>query len=620
MANQQSNTTPVTSNNTNPANEEDVESGGGVESTPASTKPKDGPGMTPYARQGEASGGWVQFPQDDQSSPRAIGGEAIMAPRFPDDAGGQGYAITALKGNGTNGYGYADPNQFVDQPGQRAWYDGFGSSSVTDARKPTTQAIIDWALSNANKDKKNKRPYKYTDFVFCKFWNKIPNNYMLTLRRFPFPVFDNIEFPGERGGGDPSVTPAEYYAPFAQAVTYMGEEPGNALSDIMKYTAKLPYKDNESKVHDVSAQTPGADSGPAPGLAKVLGILSGGADFNSISRGGQAPPDPYNNGPYMNRIYGPVNIIKKTKQREQGLNFEQTFALKFHYTARPIGGANTKAVMLDIMANLLVLCYAEGAFWGGAHRFTGGSPQYPFLGGKAGMNALYSGDIGGFVDAFTNQLSDAASTVSDIFNSVLSDPVEGLKSLAAGGAKLGLAKQLAKKRMQLQQLPALLTGNPVGEWHLTVGNPFNPVMEIGNLVCTGIDFEFGKELGPDDFPLEMIATIKLEHGMPRDKSAIESMFNRGSGKIYHLPDEYQFGSGKNSRVGTEVDKNTGTRGGGNKKTPSGKQVDGKNSVNKGTILQGDPNDVDKTFNAVKGGGNKIYESVKIGFGYYHKTD
>jgi len=605
----------------------------GSEDTPPKPRQKgslDGPDMLPYQLEGEAQGGWVQSPSDTAGTPRAVGGESILAPRFPQDGGGRGYAITALRGAGTNAYGYADPNQLVDNPGEKPWYDSFGStgtSALSDARKPTTQAIIHWASEQAAQKVKNggggnKRPYKYTDFVFCKYWNKIPNNYMLTLRRYPFPVFDNIEFPGENGSDkDSSITPSAYYSPITQAITFMGDDPGNGLSDMMKYTAKLPYKDNESKIHSVTAQTPGADAGPAPGLAKVLGVLSGGADFNSISKGGQAPPDPYSNGPYMNRIYGPVNVIKKTKQREQGLNFEQSFALKFHYVARPIGGVNTKAIMLDIMANLLVLCYAEGSFWGGAHRFTGGKPQYPFLGGKAGMQALYSGDIGGFVDAFTDQLTQAASNVSDIFNSVLANPVDGLKKLAAGGAKLGLAKQLAKKRMSLQQIPSLLTGNPVGEWHLTVGNPFNPIMEIGNLVCTGVDFEFGKELGPDDFPLEMTATVKLEHGMPRDKAGIESMFNRGGGKIYHLPDNYQFGTesgGTNPNAGnTPVDKGSAKGTGG--KTSSEAKGKGQ-SVNKGSILQGNATQVDQIGKSVVDGGQHIYETVKIGFGYYNKPE
>jgi hypothetical protein len=85
-------------------------------------------------------------------------------------------------------------------------------------------------------------------------------------------------------------------------------------------------------------------------------------------------------------------------------------------------------------------------------------------------------------------------------------------------------------------MKALLTGEPVGNWHLTVGNPLNPIMVVGNLICTKMSVEWGEELGPDDFPLELKVTYTIEHGMARDKAAIQSMFNRGAGKIYKLPD------------------------------------------------------------------------------------
>jgi hypothetical protein len=593
----------------------------------------------PYSAHAVAHGGWTQSPGDDQGTPNAIGGAALMAQSFPADTPGSAYAILALKsGAGSNDKGYADPGQFIDIAGNKPWYDGFGTTLSTGldqsadggksaldsiARKPTTSAIIEWAKER--EERKNKRPYKYTDFVFCKHFQKIPNNYLVTLRRFATPVFDNLEFPGENGGGDKD--PNLYYSPFAQALTYIGEDTGNALKDMLKYNAKIPYKENESKIHEVSQTAPGAEQGPAPGLAKVLGILGGGADASSIRNAGNTPLDPYKNGPYMNKVYGPLNIIKKVKARKQGLEFTQEFSLKFHYVARPIGGANTKAVMLDIMTNMLILCYAEGGFWGGGHRFTGGKPAYPFLGGKAGMDAMYSGDVGGFLDALTQQLGDAASTIGDIFNSILSDPVEGLKELAGDGAKLGMAAMISGKKKQMAQLPALLTGNPVGEWHMTIGNPFNPIMEVGNLVCDGVDFEFSEELGPDDFPLEMLATVKLSHGMPRDSAAIQSMFNRGGGKIYHLPDQYQFpgtiggkenaGDSANSTGGKANNSNDPNSTNSTNSTDAGST---NSTQNKSALQEVSAAEVDSWLNTAWRAPSSVLEAAKAGYGYNASDD
>lgn len=81
-------------------------------------------------------------------------------------------------------------------------------------------------------------------------------------------------------------------------------------------------------------------------------------------------------------------------------------------------------------------------------------------------------------------------------------------------------------------LKPMITGEPIGEWHLTVGNPMNPAMMIGNLICTNCKISFNENLGPDDFPTELKATITLKHARDRDKGDIESMFNFGQGRFY----------------------------------------------------------------------------------------
>lgn len=484
----------------------------------------------------------------------ASGPPSLMTPDAYDDKDNLigSYSITTLHGKKING-DYNDigtDNTFLrDKSIQSPWYD-----LEDKAKEPTTTEIINWSKQN---DKTRAKPYKYTDFVFCKYWNKIPNNRLITLRRYAYPVWDNLEFPDVSYENEPSV---KFYSPISQAITYLGEETGNKISDILKFSCGLDWSELKSSVHIYSAQEPGADKNPNinfAGIGKILGLVNNGSyliqgmsdeqnqqTFEKISNNGEVPPDPYDNGPFMNRVLGPVNKITKTYRRgsEEGLKFEHDLKLVFHYVARPIDGINTKAVMLDIVANLLLLTYAEASFWGGLIRFRNGSPAYPFLGGTNGWKKWYAGDPIGFFESYADQVISAKDTFLDVFGSLLNSIMSGdglstLKNVANKAIKLGMAEAIRGNKVFLPGLPALMTGAPVGEWHLTIGNPFNPIVMIGNLICDGLELEFNEELGPDDFPTEVKATISLKHGMPRDKASIEAMFNRGKGKIYTLPDE-----------------------------------------------------------------------------------
>src|SRR6185369_16070027 len=119
-----------------------------------------------------------------------------------------------------------------------------------------------------------------------------------------------------------------------------------------------------------------------------------------------------------------------------------------------------------------------------------------------------------------------------------SGDLSALKKIGAKLAGGALDLQSYKSRPAVVGFKALLTGLPVGEWHLTIGNPYNPMMMIGNLICTGFEFELGGEMGVDDFPDELRFLVKLESGRPRDKGDLESMYLLGEGRGYYPPDGF----------------------------------------------------------------------------------
>lgn len=513
------------------------------------------------------------------------------------------YAIVKL-------YGSKGGQHLMNQKGKRKWYEidetiG-GNNPKAFSLNPTTSSIIDWG----NGDPYGRTPYHFTDFVFSKHWRKVPNNRLITLRRFAAPIVDNMKFPGMDGtndsgsansnietntnenGGDNftqngttegGIGKKVSFPPMASAVTYFGEETQNTLSDILKFSTGMPWDDIESDVWSVQPEggPPDSQSGPSnlwPGLtrfAKTLNIATGNWDPDAVLNKGNLPPDPYENGPYENRIIGPVNRITKVKKRKAGIDFEMSgLNLVFEYIARPVGGVNPKAALLDIIGNFLVIGSTSAMFWGGQHRFMGNPIQYPFLGGDKGIQQWYSGKplawgattIKELIGKTQNGAQNVIEQAKSFFNNLLNGGGNGDNSLFGSlgdiftgeGAGGNLIKAFAAEKSSgqipyLSGLKALLIGEPVGEWHVTIGNPLNPIAMIGNLICTGMEFEFGNELGPDDFPTEIKITVKLDHGMARDRDAIQSIFNRGMGRYYDLPDSFR-GSAEDE---TRIDNQTG---------------------------------------------------------------
>lgn len=398
----------------------------------------------------------------------------------------------------------------------------------------------------SDEDLAKKTPYYYSDFLYCKYIGEIPLNQLITLRRYPAPTFDNLAVPGSRDNPPPADTagttaspkppgdsaPSDF-KPIAQAVTWYGEHTGNKLSDLLNFTVTMNWKAVDAEVNTASGNEQGSEDSPAPGIAKVLGILTGNVNTPFATANSQY--DPYNNGPLAHRVYGPVNVISKTYKRERGLDFKNSMTLTFEYSLKSIGNINPKAAMLDLMSNMLALTYNNAGFWGGANRYFPQAPTYPFLGGKDGMNAWYRGDPVGFAKAVGAQVSKAFDTISKTLASLAEDPIGTLKKIATGAAKLGMVEMGKGRAPSIVAMKSLLTGEPVGEWHMVLGNPYDPILAVGNLICTESKFQFNDIIGADNFPTEMKVTITVEHGRPRDAGDIQSMFNRGQGRIYYPP-------------------------------------------------------------------------------------
>lgn len=407
-----------------------------------------------------------------------------------------------------------------------------GPDFLTKRSNPSGTFII-----NAVKELNNKAyTYSYADFALAKYYGRISNNYMLTLRRFPMPVEDNIMNPAVIDSNGDVVNKS--MPDMARAVTWMAPATGNELNQILKFDVSTAWEEVESQIQERSAAGGrGGQLGEAIGGSNLLSAIYGAANgmdalaINSAKNGYDPIKDTY-----PNHVFGPINVIKKVMIRQQGLDFNQGFELKFHYTMRQLEGVSPKIAFLDLMSNMLALTYNNGNFWGGSSRYVGGNGAFnkPF----GNFSMLKSGNFAGFLGSIGGSLLKGAA---NIFDNIAGSGTGFLDRLQNNDIAKNLFGGSLMKKFGSPQgseaLNAFLTGDPTGQYHLTVGNPLNPIAVIGNLYCDNADFEFGGEMSYEGFPTELTVTVSLKPARPRDKADIERMFNGGKQRMYLVPED-----------------------------------------------------------------------------------
>lgn len=464
-----------------------------------------------------------------------------------------------------------------------------------ESRNPTAKMIIDTTSKltgtvPAYLDPGNPyrgQIYNVKDFIFCKYYGIIPNNRMLTLRRFPYPTLDSLRIlpsaPGsfqitgdkkvkyepqsvpELGRVRDALARENSSLPVAQAVTYFGEGTGNSLATILNISTGLNFSyETQEPLKSEQTGDPGLMNSPFGDLIKSF-VQSGNnnIDLAGVDNLLSTLVQPQKNinvlrrklldaavqgdGPLSKKIFVNVNTVNQVMTRKQGFSGgTESFTLQFDYVLTSVGQINTKLLFLDLMTNLLSIGADYGQFLSPELRLEQTSVGIGFPGGAQGYAKSIVDPIGYIKDQVSgilseqnvnNQASAEGSLKKDIedatneLKNFVADPKKGIPK--NGKFMNSIAIMLSDaflKRVYFQ--PIMLSGYPTGDWHLVVGNPLNPIAMIGNLVCTNVKINFNDDLGPDDFPTEIRATFTLSPGRQRHRGDWESMFNRGNGRLY----------------------------------------------------------------------------------------
>ena len=95
-----------------------------------------------------------------------------------------------------------------------------------------------------------------------------------------------------------------------------------------------------------------------------------------------------------------------------------------------------------------------------------------------------------------------------------------------------LAATFAKHRWPIRGSIGAMTGMPTAPWHITIGNPYSPIISAGNMIVEKIELSAKGELGFNDMPMQLNAKINLKFGRNLGKQEIDKMFNNGYRRIY----------------------------------------------------------------------------------------
>lgn len=453
----------------------------------------------------------------------------------------------------------------------------YDSDRIT-SRNPTAKNIIDatttdGAFLNPQSDYVGQ-PYDVKDFIFCRHYGVVPNNRMITLRRFPTPVLDNLalpfssHFPGLDKDGkiisvaSPGISSQQMARdginiPLAQAVTYFGKGTSNpSLNSILSFSTGLNW---DPKRQDELVNYTKNDPGFYNGFGGVFGSIFNN-DINDIiqsaNRVGGTLIEPANiqaqyarkfydvlrdKGPLRERMFVDMNTVNQMYTRKVGITGGFTeFPLVFEYDLTSVGKVNSKLLFLDLLANLLSIGTDYGKFLIPQVLEQPNTLGFSFPGGPQGYTQFLTDPVMWISDVLKNKDSAESKAKRKQYEKETKDLLESFKqfkdtgNITKGGKLYNALTTLLTEKMidKIMFEPLVLTGYPTGDWHMVVGNPLNPIAMVGNLICKEVKIEFGEELGPDDFPTSMKATYTLAPARQRHRGDFESMFNRGHGRLY----------------------------------------------------------------------------------------
>jgi hypothetical protein len=241
---------------------------------------------------------------------------------------------------------------------------------------------------------------------------------------------------------------------------------------------------------------------------------------------------------------GDANLLREGITREhegQGVLSKFDFNMETVYEQKYIGGIDPGAAMNDILENALTMGTSNMRFLGKAGNAisrkineANNNPSNP-EGWKQLMELTIRTVIKSLNSIITDTIKkeeakpveEAPADTEQRKKSKVQETAEGQQQrlgIVQSFISVVLASTIARYQWPIRGALNQLTGEAATPWHLTIGNPYAPLLSMNNIKVTSLDVTMGNELSYNDMSRYMTIKVNLEQGRNIGKQEIENMF------------------------------------------------------------------------------------------------
>jgi hypothetical protein len=239
---------------------------------------------------------------------------------------------------------------------------------------------------------------------------------------------------------------------------------------------------------------------------------------------------------------GDPNVLKESITRPHedfGLKSDFTFSLDTVYEQKYIGDIDLTVSFMDILQNCMIMGTSDVRYIGkpGASIFE----QLKIANNDPTNSSGWVTLIKIVVDAFIGAIKDSISTAVKALSSVVNPPVNSnvkqevmklVQNTFDVLIKSILASTVAKYHWPLRGSIAMLTGEAVTPWHLTIGNPYAPFLSMSNVYVTNVAIASKGDMMYNDIPKFLEVKVSMKQGRNMGGNEIYDMFGIEYQRIY----------------------------------------------------------------------------------------